>query len=154
MHCVHSHCCSMFIYQNHCSCSEGDVIVLPLGYLIYEPASSDDDDHDGVQTWKTYFNPGAAEGGGIALGGKKGPPPLVLFIYLWQCPLYTSFEWKSPSSRQPVALTHMRRVIFINRNPFWAPILIFVPNLKSITLCFHQKKMCNVIIINISNSLV
>ena len=53
----------MFIYQNHCSCSEGDVIVLPWGYLIYEPASSDDDDHDGVQTWKANFDPGGAEGG-------------------------------------------------------------------------------------------
>ena len=87
----------MFIYQNHCSCSEGDVIVLPWGYLIYEPASSDDDDHDGVQTWKANFDPGGAEGGRghcIMWGRKKGPP-LVLFIYLvWQCPLYTSFEWK------------------------------------------------------------
>ena len=69
VHCVH--CCSMFIYQNHCSCSEGDVIVLPWGYLIYEPASSDDDDHDGVQTWKVYFNPGGAEGGGHCIGGKE-----------------------------------------------------------------------------------
>ena len=92
VHCLH--CCSMFIYQNHCSCSEGDVIVLPWGYLIYEPASSDDDDHDGVQTWKANFDPGGAEGGRghcIMWGRKKGPP-LVLFIYLWQCPLYTSFE--------------------------------------------------------------
>ena len=77
----------MFIYQHHCSCSEGDVIVLPWGYLIYEPASTDDDDHDGVQTWKANFDPGGAEGGRghcIMWGRKKGPP-LVLFIYLvWQ----------------------------------------------------------------------
>ena len=101
MHCVHSHCCSMFIYQNHCSCSEGDVIVLPWGYLIYEPASSDDDDHDGVQTWKANFDPGGAEGGRghcIMWGRKKGPP-LVLFIYLvWQYAIiYLIWMKKTPS---------------------------------------------------------